>query len=171
MKKKTNKTKYTVLTIAIIILGGYMYVEAQGNTVIAVFDTITPVAYAKQETTAREVVDMMKEEVLDSIAECETKNSTSSDGIITFDTNEVASVGRYQFQIKTIIVYYKMYYNQNITSAEAIMVAIDPVKSRELAKHIAFGDDKAVGNWHNCADKHGLYEKVKIIKEIESKIK
>lgn len=78
MKKKTNKTKYTVLIIAVIILGGYMYVEAQGNTVIAVFDnTSTTTAIATEPSFDDEVTQYVTNSVKMVKALKDAKDTTS----------------------------------------------------------------------------------------------
>lgn len=97
---------------------------------------------------------------------CETKGVKDPDGAIIFDSNNEASIGRFQFQRKTIIYYYQKFYGKTLTNAEAIAVAIDPIKSTELASKILFGEKGGHRNWFTCSNKLDLANKVELIKSI-----
>jgi hypothetical protein len=112
-------------------------------------------------------IDMLKNEVLDSLQSCESGGSNDDTGLIVFDSNKVASLGLYQFQKLTVIAYYKTLYGKTITGKEALMIALDRNQARKLASDIIFSNDsKGVNNWYNCNKKNGLEAKVAFINKI-----
>lgn len=115
-------------------------------------------------------VKQMKNEVLDTLSlKCEIKGSTVDNANIIFDSNGKASIGPFMFQVKTVIHYYNVLYKKTITGQEAISIANDPVKSRELASDIIFKTANGVGmDWVNCDKKFGLSAKVAWVKQLEN---
>lgn len=108
-------------------------------------------------------IEQLKSQVLDDLKSCESGKVDESAGIIKFDSNSKASIGSYQFQVKTIQHYYKTLYNRDLTGKEAVLIALDDNKARELASDIIFNDSKGVENWYNCANKKLLRSKIDII--------
>lgn len=112
-------------------------------------------------------IDNVKAGILADLSTgCETKGVKDPDGAIVFDSNNEASIGRYQFQRKTVIHYYQKFYNQTLTNAQAIAVAIDPVKSKALASKILFEEPGGYKNWYNCSNKLNIPTKVELVKAI-----
>lgn len=126
------------------------------------------VAYVQPEIidNTSQKIDSLKDEVINGIAGCESAGYKEDDGILIFDTNKKASIGQLQFQKDTVIHYYKTLYKKDITSKEAVMIALDTDKAKALAKDIVFTTDKGLSNWLNCANKLGLSAEVKAIKKI-----
>lgn len=112
-------------------------------------------------------IDELKENLVTDIMKCESAGYTEDDGIIIFDSNKKASIGVYQFQIDTVVYYYKTLYNQDITKKEAIIIAIDENKAHELATDIIFNTDKGLSNWVNCTKKVGATQQLEIIRQLE----
>lgn len=112
-------------------------------------------------------VETLKQDVLDRLAKCETDGTEDPDGAIIFDSNEHPSIGRYQFQRKTVRHYIKEYEGRDITNSEAIAIAIDPVKASSLVSKIIFenGVDPAL-DWHTCSRKLGLSKEVEILNKL-----
>ena len=108
----------------------------------------------------------LKNEILDSLKACESQGSKESDGLIIFDSNKKASIGLYQFQVKTVIHYYKTLYQKDITGKEAIEISLNEKLSRQLASDIIFTDSKGIDNWYNCKNKKGLAENIKWVNKI-----
>lgn len=124
----------------------------------------------ESKDTLAEKIEQLKQDYLDTLSlDCETKNLEDPDGAIIFDSNDEASVGRFQFQRKTVIGYYKMLYNEEITKAESIAIAIDPVRAKQLAYDIIFTEheDKKEGNWYNCSQRPDLKKMLEVIKTLE----
>lgn len=129
---------------------------------------IAPETQAVVKDTLTDKVRELKNEVLDDLKSCESGGYDNSDGIIIFDSNNEASIGQYQFQRKTMIYYHKMFYGEEISPKEAILIALDEQRSRDLAEKILFQDEgKAHNNWYNCSKKLGLKEKIELIKQLE----
>ncbi len=112
-------------------------------------------------------INQLKGALLDDLRSCESGGAPESAGLIVFDSNKQASIGSYQFQIKTIQSYSSSLRGQDLTRKEAILLALDDEEARQLAKEIIFGTDKALENWHNCSIRKGLYNKLETIKLLE----
>lgn len=130
--------------------------------------------YAEVEvntTDARfaEKIEALKDTVVDEVADkCESKGYKPDAGVIVFDTNNKASLGRFQLQVKTVQYYEKLLYNRVISGQEAIEIAIDPVRSHDLARDIMFLTPNMAGkDWFICAGRLGTDAKIQIIKQLE----
>ena len=120
------------------------------------------------EMLARKINRLKDALVNDLAAKCETKGVKDPDGAIIFDSNNEASLGAWMFQRKTVKHYVSVFDGRAIENAEAIAIAIDHDKAFALAKKIIFEDKKGVENWHNCAVRLSLYERVDMIKQLET---
>lgn len=123
--------------------------------------------YAVPENSLQNKVEELKSELLDTIESCESASKHEDDGIIVFDSNNKASIGTFQFQKATVIHYYKTLFNKDITGKEAVLIALDSSKARELAKEIVFNSPKGLSNWYNCTQKYGLETQLSIINKLE----
>ncbi len=110
-------------------------------------------------------VDAMKDIVVARLAECETHGKADPDAVIVRDANGELSMGRLQFQARTVIAYTKEIEARTIDSSEARRIALDGDRSAKLAKKIIFDKD-GVGHWHYCARKLGLYQEVNAIRQM-----
>lgn len=106
---------------------------------VITLDTLTP------------KVNSLKDQIIDNIKEWETKGlpAPQCNGKIIFDTNKKASVGCFQFQVTTVIHYVKIIEGRDINEAEAIAIAIDYDKARELAYKIVWEQNGLKSNWYN----------------------
>ena len=119
-------------------------------------------------------IEALQNSVLEQLSlHCEAQGLKEPDGAIVFDSNEVASIGRFQFQVLTVQYYVQVFEEKEIDRAEAIRIAIDKEQATELARSIIFNDtvdnDKEVGglwNWKNCTRKLNLVPQVEAIKSI-----
>lgn len=117
-------------------------------------------------------VDQLKEDVLTTVQKCESGEYNESDGLITFDPHKTnkkvqhASLGAFQFKVDTVQYYYKTLYNKDITPKEAILVALDDNKARDLAKDIIFKTKNGKSNWLICTDKKEVSRKLTVINEL-----
>lgn len=110
-------------------------------------------------------VEALKEDVVARLADCETGGKANRDAVITPDANGQVSMGRLQFQTRTVIAYTREIEDRRIDAAEARRIALDADRSATLAKKIIFERDGA-GHWHHCARKLGLYPEVKAIQRL-----
>lgn len=131
----------------------------------------TGMTYAKETVVLDNLpkkIESLKEEVLETLKSCESKTHTESDGLIILDTNNEFSIGLYQFQIKTVQHYYQTLYGKTITRKEAVEIALNEAKARELAQDIIFKTDGGYRNWLNCSNSKGLVPTIATIKKLEN---
>lgn len=120
------------------------------------------------ENTFDERLEALKDELVNDLAKkCETKGAKEPDAVIILDSNNEMSIGAWQFQIKTVQHYVKLFEGRNISRKEAIAIAIDHDKAKELTKQILFEDAKGAANWLNCSNKLGLPQQISLIKKLE----
>ena len=113
-------------------------------------------------------IDSLKKETVDLIMKCESAGYSEDDGIVIFDTNAKGSFGQFQFQKSTVIHFYKTLYGKDITGKEAVLIAMDTTKARELATKIMFETkNKAGKDWVNCERKFNVDAKIDVIKQLE----
>jgi hypothetical protein len=114
-------------------------------------------------------VNALKNDLVYQIKDCETSNFKEDDGVIVFDTNKKASIGLWQFQIDTVIYYYKKLYSKDITRKEAILIALDEERSAELTERIIFETEGGYKNWAICSDKKKVVSQLAIIKKVDGR--
>lgn len=113
-------------------------------------------------------IDLLKKETVDLIMKCESGGFSEDDGIVIFDSNSKGSFGQFQFQKSTVIHFYKLLYGKTITGKEAVMIAMDTDKARELATDIMFTTkNKAGKDWVNCEKKFNVDAQIDLIKKLE----
>lgn len=117
----------------------------------------------------------LKTKVADSLMACESGGAKESDALVTYDprrnetvNSNIASFGQFQFKKATVIYYYKTIYNKTVTPLEAVIIALDEEKARELAISVMFTTkNKASGDWSNCAKRLDLDKRIDLIKQLE----
>lgn len=92
---------------------------------------------------------------------CETKGVKEPDAAIILDTNNKMSIGRFMFQITTVQYYVKKFEGRTINRHDAILIALNPIEAKELARKIVFQGHAVEGNWYNCTVAHKLLEQIK----------
>lgn len=139
--------------------------EENINREVVVNNVFATPAFA--EITMEAKVAALKEDILNRLMACESAGHTEEDGIIIFDANNAASIGQFQFQKKTVVHYYKEIYGQDITAKEAVIIALETSKARELAHDIIFKTKGGVWNWENCAKQTGIVSEIEVLKKLE----
>jgi hypothetical protein len=135
------------------------------------------VSYAKeivQVDNLGKKVEELKWEVVDVIQACESAGHTEDDAIIMYDNNQagtlkgknVWSLGQLQWKVPTIQHYVKLLEGKVITQKEAVTIALDTDRARELAYKVIF-QENGLNNWKNCADKTKSWDKLKVISQLE----
>lgn len=116
----------------------------------------------------QEKIDTLKNAVMSKLSQCESAGHKESDGIIIFDTNNKASIGQFQWQVESVQHYYKLMTGKDISRKDAVILALNEVEARKLAKYVAFETNNKIGkDWVNCEKKYGLDAQVDIIKSME----
>jgi len=159
-----------VLGISLIV-GGGMFWEALGPTVLVASNVYADEIIQMPPTTDRleEKVRQLKDEVLDSLAKCESGGRDNESGIIVWDTNNKPSLGKFQFQVATVQHYVEKRDGTKISGREAILLALDETEARKLAEWVIFDSGKgSASDWVICTRKGNLAEKQAIIKSLEN---
>lgn len=133
--------------------------------------TTNPI-YVKAEDKSSEMfadkIEGLKNDVIAKLASCESAGYKESDGIIILDTNNKASIGQYQWQVKSVQYYSKLSSGVILTPKEAILLALDKEKAGELVKFVAFKTNNKISkDWYNCSKKFNLDGEVELIKKLE----
>ena len=173
---RKSKWFLSTMVIVLIIAGGVAYT---GSKPVEIVEDAVEMRIAKLKAEAaiqlearqaeylQERIKMLQDSILHDLSiECEVKGVDEVDGIIVFDTNNKASIGRFQFQIATVQHYVKVFEDRNINKAEGISIAIDAEAATELARSIIFHETGGIWNWTNCANHLDLAPKITIIKEL-----
>mgnify|MGYP003385384184 CR=1 FL=1 len=164
-KKKGNGWYMLAIAVLMMLVPIVLYTT---NRVSAMVDTQvethnTPIVISMGGTVAAKVDDL-KNEVVETIAKCESGGRKEEDGIVILDSNDVGSYGVVQFQRKTVMHYYKMRTGHEINGRDAIMLAMNSSEAKDLAKWILFETDKnAWRNWYTCSIKNDISTKIEMI--------
>jgi hypothetical protein len=110
-------------------------------------------------------IETLKDDVVGRLASCESGGHPENDAAIILDVNRAASIGKLQFQTRTVVHYMKEIEGRGIDAKEAVEIALDTERASSLAKKIIFDRDGA-RHWHNCAKKLGLYHEVRSIQKL-----
>lgn len=94
-----------------------------------------------------------KAQLVAKLAECESGNQP------VYSPGRVY-VGPLQFHRTTVVGYYRTLYGQQISTQEAVEIAMDQSRSHALAKDIIFTSGNGVRDWPLCSRKLGLHDEV-----------
>ena len=162
---KEKKQAFWALMVCIILPFLHMGVTAFLDSIIGKELTYIASPRAEAAEIAPDKIEEMKGDVLDRLSKCESGGKDSKNGIDTIDTNNKVSYGIFQFQKSTVQHYYKKMTGNEISGKDAILLALDDEKSRQLAKWIIFETDNGSGkDWFNCTKWNDLDTLVKFIK-------
>lgn len=143
------------------ILGAFVY----GNYV----GVSTHFVFAENTDTLSIKVEQMKKEVVNQISNMENKTNIP----IVIDDNKAGtlpkkdkvSIGCMQFKISTVQHYENVLYKVTMNDNEAVVLALDCEKAKELAQEIIFNTVGGLWNWSVATKEIGT--KVEVIKELE----
>jgi len=107
-------------------------------------------------------IEALKDSVVDRLAKCETHGRPDAGSVVVIDTNNEASIGKLQFQAKTVVHYTKLIEGRSIDRKQAVQIALHSERAASLAKRIIFEKD-GLSNWYVCSKKLGLMPEVKFI--------
>lgn len=164
----------TIVSAGLSIIGWSMWLGSnyKANTVYAEI----PVDVSEEILQGK--ISDLKDEVANTLMACESGSATEDTGLVTFDplqsnpnktaTRNIPSFGQFQFKIDTVIGYYEILYSKKLTQKEAILLALDTNRAKELATRIMFETKSKAGkDWINCNKKHNLDARIDLIKELE----
>lgn len=174
-----RKTKLALFTAFLVASAGIVWLFAPyyshyldsvlSTEVAAINEPVPVVAIAKAGTTMEAKIEELKNSILDRLAACESAGKKEEDGIAILDSNDVGSYGPFQFQRKTVMYYETKRSGKPINGRDALILALQGDKARELAEWIIFDTNAGVAkDWVNCARKLDLQKEVEIIKRLTS---
>ena len=172
--KKPNWLRRTIVLVMVILLVAVVFIaKPQEAPVEAPQQNIEQVVELRTKEAIGAKIERLEDELLTQLSVgCETRNVEDPDGAIIYDTaakgdRRRMSIGRFMFQRRTIKHYIQMRDGKDITNAEAIAIAIDPVQSTELARYVIFDLGELKQNWFNCTNKHDLDTQVRLINKLK----
>lgn len=164
------KTK-TIKTIIHYAIGLGFFVAIGLGMWLVPTEMHVEVAHAEPTQTAifEDKVKLLEDDILAQLASCESGGTEEPEAIIILDTNDAMSIGKYQWQIKSLQHYAHVFYHAKLSRKEAILLALDAhdsISLDEITKKVIFEDSKGLGNWYNCTERKGLEPQVDLIKKI-----
>jgi hypothetical protein len=162
------------VALVFIAVGGYFVWGAPvvegwlGSKIEATNEIINEVVIDKSDEKFAAKIDVLKDEVVEELAKCESGGYAADAGIIVFDTNNKASVGILQMQKDHVKHFYKTLYGKTITGQEAVVIAVTPDTAKSLAKDVLFKVEDGWREWFNCGTKLRLSTKIDYIKKLEN---
>lgn len=127
---------------------------------VACTEAISPVPRPPDIPSASSRVEAMKLDLVERLAQCE------SGGQSVYSPGGVY-VGPMQFHRGTVVAYYKILYGLQITTKDAVDIAMDRDRSMQLAKDIIFTTGNKTRDWPACSRKLGLEAEVDRILAME----
>lgn len=160
---KSKYMKYYVLGLflAVIITG----MATSSKTVVNIAE-----AQPTIEAIMEDKVRVLEDEILAQLAQCESGGTQEPNAAILLDSNNAMSIGKFMWQINSVIHYMKILFDKKVTRQEAIEIAIDAhpeIRIDDLTRKVIFEDSKGIWNWANCAKKHGLEAQINLIKKLK----
>lgn len=113
-------------------------------------------------------IEALQDEVVDYLALHENKNNVpcvpDDNKAHSLPLKDKVSCGVMQFKVSTIQHYYKVLNLGTISDQDAVVLAIDQVRAKGLAKRIIFETPGGINNWTTATSV--IKEKVAFIKEL-----
>jgi hypothetical protein len=119
-------------------------------------------------------VDELKASLIKDIFDVERAGHIESDGLITWDPNpnrksvQIASIGLCQFKVSTVQYYMTKLHQQTLTGKEAVLLALDEEKCKQLMNDVIFTEKDGWKNWLNSGIKVNAASRLAIIRELQS---
>lgn len=150
---------------------GYVEMEASLHYTKSLVDKLQVekerVVSETQKLIAEAEVNFKKNDLLMELKACESSSAHESDAIMILDSNNEMSIGEFMFQRDTVVHYYKVLYDKEITRRDAVIISITHEDSRKLAEDILFKTKNGWENWYNCGKKLKLEKRIAEIKNMQ----
>lgn len=127
-----------------------------------------------QDKSLENKISELENKLVEDIFIKESGGNTEDDALITFDPNpkdsriEKASVGGCQFKIPTMQEQYIKYYGVQLTRKEAVMIALDDMKCKEVMHKTIFAEQYGWQKWYTtCTQKIDCKARLAVISELK----
>ncbi|HEC33024.1 MAG TPA: hypothetical protein ENI63_02065 [Candidatus Kaiserbacteria bacterium] len=163
-KNSKNIIRFTLVTLLLIGIGfaGQVYVRNIKQSMAQRYKTEIKLIKSREG----QKVETLKQNVLDRLKSCESKDFALEDAPIILDANGEMSIGLFMFQRDTVIYYWEKFYGEQISRKKAVEIAISG-EARDLAEKIIFEETGGIFNWKNCARKESLVGEITVIKKLQ----
>lgn len=177
---KTNfwsATKYHAQKVRNIILGAIImaFIVSTSYTIGKDQSLVAKLAYASNTglsveftDTLQGKIDSLQNEVVEYLALHENKTNVpcvpDDNRDHSLPLKDKVSCGVMQFKIGTIQHYYSVLKLGTISDQDAVILAIDPVRAKALAKRVIFETTGGIYNWTTATPE--IIQKVAIVKEL-----
>ena len=160
---------HTVIKYLILAVVAALFVFWLFNSSFTVENPVTNEVSAEETVEALygKKIDELKADVMARLEKCESGGAEEPDALIVFDSNKKPSIGRFQFQLPTIIHFKQVLDGQEIGRLDALKIATDQKLATDLATRIIFDKIGGIWEWENCAKKENLAPRIEIIRELE----
>lgn len=119
-------------------------------------------------------IDELKASLIKDIWDNERAGKNEADGLITWDPNpnrksvQIASIGTCQYKVSTVQYYETKLHQKTLTGKEAVLLALDDTKCKDLMYEIIFTEKDGWKNWLNSGIKVGAANRLALIKQLEN---
>ena len=177
MKRIKTIIKIIPYGVLVGLVAGYFVFGLPREDIVITEEKTVEVDYSLQKKT-----EELKQRLLDDLKTAEIKGYEHLDVVMVFDPlkkdlercRQVGGVrlycysfGDYNFKIATVQYYSEKFNQYTPTDKEALDIALDKTKARELAYQIIFNEVGGIYNWSNSAKKINAIERINFIRELE----
>ena len=156
----TRKGKFLKILALLVLIGGAF----AGVSYRFEYD-VAPAVHAEPNLEGK--IEELKADVVERLKQCESTDATEDDAVINPHDGGSPSFGLLQFKLDTVQRYVKKFDGKDLTRYEALLLAMDEERSRELAERVIFDEIGGVFNWENCARKENLAPRIEVIRELD----
>ena len=178
-----------LIVLTAIVIGGFLdtsileYKQAEAEKFPEIEQPTTEATREKLEKK----IEQMTNEILDEVKKGESHGANITAGQLFYTNDPHSTVkeacsriggkrkidcdswGLYQFKIPTVIHYSKTLHNQDLSETEAMLIALDPVKSRSLARDIIIKVEGGVWEWSSATKNQAYFERtIPLIRELQA---
>jgi hypothetical protein len=98
----------------------------------------TPQAEPVSDDASPRTIEALKDSVVNRLAKCETHGRPDAGSVVVIDTNNEASIGKLQFQAKTVVHYTRLIEGRSIDRKQAVEIALHNEQAASLAKRMSY---------------------------------
>lgn len=173
-KQKKSKVLRNVIIILLFVLVS-LFIASNIFTKPVVYKSLEVEKIVEVDKSPK-IIAEMKAEVMDTLEKCESQGedvSNFKDGNSKTAQKDIVSYGSFMWKISSVQAEVSRRDGKDISDNDAIRLALDYDQAKSLAYFTIFEaqDGPKIRRWENCMNKHGLFNKVTMIKEFENRVK
>jgi hypothetical protein len=172
-----------IIILAIVFVGIGFYIAKQNIEPKIITEIKEKVITNNIGVSLETKIEELKNGLLDDLRTAEIQGYEDTEVIIVFDPRlkdlkncqkiggvrlHCYSFGDYNFKIATVQHYYDKFNKETIGEKQALEIALDKNKSRDLAYKVIFNEIGGIWNWKNSAEKINAAERISFIRSLEN---